>query len=257
MLLFVAATGSPAGSVSRGNPLRLTAKHSNSMPLEVDNPTWHQARLETDKILASHGDLAKWAREQAYHKVFLRGPAREKVLYLTFDDGPHKGKTDKLLALLDELHVKATFFVVGMMAQKSPDLVREIEAHGNVVGNHSFSHADMSELSFAQAYTEFLACNNQIFSITGHRPTLCRPPGGRLDTTVLTAAGDLGLTTVMWTDDPGDYKSPGARAIYDRVVKGITPGGVILLHDGIPDTWAALPGIVAYARSRGYVFKLL
>jgi peptidoglycan/xylan/chitin deacetylase (PgdA/CDA1 family) len=91
-------------------------------------------------------------------------------------------------------------------------------------------------------------------AITGDTMRFCRPPGGDYDGTVIRTAAELKLITVLWTDDPGDYATPGTRAIQKRVLDWVGNGGIVLLHDGIQQTIDVLPQIIEHLKSRGYRF---
>lgn len=209
---------------------------------------------------------ATW--QLAFHQVgspsqteHLSVPARlchgsrdEKLLALTFDDGPHPIYTEKLLAVLRAEHVRASFFVVGKMAERNPELLREEAADGHLIANHTFSHVTMTRIPENLMRTEYQAGNDAIQKITGERPRFCRPPGGDFDPEVIRAAQATGLTTVMWTDDPGDYASPGTEVIEKRTLDSLRNGGIILLHDGIQQTIDVLPDIIRDAHKLGYRF---
>lgn len=208
---------------------------------------WIKASVETSTV-----DRLSHAPNRT--SVLERGDSRVKEIALTFDDGPHPIYTEKLLALLRQERVPATFFVVGKMAERYPNLVREEVVDGDLVGNHTFSHVTLTRLPDSEIRTEYRACNDVLLQITGQVPRYCRPPGGDTDPRVVAAARSLGLTTVLWTDDPGDFASPGDAKIEDRVLAKIGNGGIVLLHDGIQQTLDVLPRIVKYARERGYRF---
>ncbi|MFI5384961.1 MAG: polysaccharide deacetylase family protein [Fimbriimonadales bacterium] len=177
-----------------------------------------------------------------------------KTIALTFDDGPHGDLTLKLLGLLRQLNVKATFFVVGKMVDKAPWLVREEFALGHEIGNHTYDHPNLDKLTGAQVAQEYRACGDAIQRATGIRPKFCRPPGGRFDTEVLRAASNEGMWTVLWTDDPGDFARPDPKVLVERLDRQMKNGGILLLHDGIPQTLQVLPEVVAELRKRGYRF---
>jgi len=191
---------------------------------------------------------------KAGYLTLSKGDPNEKTIALTFDDGPHGQKTDQLLDVLKEYHVPATFFVVGKMASKFPANIRREAQEGHLVENHTYDHLCLDALTAQQVKAEYERCSKTIFRLTGHQPRYCRPPGGDFDPAVLQAATDLGLTTTLWTDDPGDFNFLPAEKIRDRVISIARPGGIILLHDGIPGTIAALPEIIEDLRSKGFRF---
>jgi peptidoglycan/xylan/chitin deacetylase (PgdA/CDA1 family) len=177
-----------------------------------------------------------------------------KAIALTFDDGPHGTLTTQLLAELKKLDVKATFFVVGKMVDRYPDLVRQEMAQGHEVGNHTYNHLNLDKLTTPQVDLEYKNCSDAIQRATGFRPRFCRPPGGRFDTEVLRAATDEGMWTVLWTDDPGDFARPDPKVLVERLDNQLKDGGILLLHDGIPQTMQVLPEVVQELRKRGYRF---
>ncbi len=177
-----------------------------------------------------------------------------KTIAVTFDDGPHGDRTIRLLGLLRQLDVKATFFVVGKMVDKFPELVREELSQGHEVGNHTYDHVNLDDLTGPQVALEYRRCSDAIEHATGTRPKFCRPPGGRFDLEVLKAAADQGLWTVLWTDDPGDFAQPDPKVLVDRLDRQLKDGGILLLHDGIPETMDVLPEVIQELRKRGYRF---
>ncbi len=212
---------------------------------ETEDPFWQTAKAEiAEKPPTVSAPLTK----------LLRGPRDSKQLLLTFDDGPHPLSTLPLLKILEDEHVPATFFVIGKMAEKRPDLVRAIARAGHTLANHTFSHVTLPNFSFADQRTEYRANNELIEKITGQRMRFCRPPGGDFNGNTLIAAKAEGLTTVFWTDDPGDFANPGDGIILDRTLKNLNNGGIILLHDGSSNTLDTLREIIHEARARGFTF---
>lgn len=190
----------------------------------------------------------------AFDRKIIHGDLAQKTIALTFDDGPHYKFTPQLLKTLADLHVKATFFVVGKMVEKHPELVRMEAEAGHEVGNHTFSHVTLTKISPEDVMTEYRACNDLIQGITGSAPRFCRPPGGDYNQEVIEAASNLGMTTTLWTDDPADFDRPSDVVLLQRTLDNATNGGIILLHDGIPQTLRVLPTLVNTLRSRGYRF---
>lgn len=222
--------------------------------LEVDK-FWQRAKQEVDKsvleLFAQH--QAELERGIKYHKL-IKGNPRKKQVAITFDDGPHPSYTPRLLEILKQHGVKATFFLVGEMGEKYPDLVKAEIAAGHSVGNHTYHHVNLTRIPLEQVATEIKACGEVLQGITGRPPRLFRPPGGDYDKKVAEAAEALGYTMVLWTDDPGDYAKPGAKVIESRLLSSISPGGVVLIHDGIQQTLDVLPQILAYLKGKGYQF---
>jgi len=216
---------------------------------------WANAKEEVDKsvleLLAQH--QAELDRGIRYHK-FMRGDPKKKQIAITFDDGPHPAFTPKLLDILKQYGVKATFFLVGEMAEKAPDLVKAELAAGHDVGNHTYHHVNLTKIPQEDVATEIKACGDVIQQITGKAPHLFRPPGGDYSRRVAETMEALGYTMVLWTDDPGDYASPGDKVIETRVLDTISNGGIVLIHDGVQQTVDVLPQILTYLKDKGYEF---
>jgi peptidoglycan/xylan/chitin deacetylase (PgdA/CDA1 family) len=160
-----------------------------------------------------------------------------------------------VLALLRRYHAHATFFVIGRVAQANPHWTAAIVGDGQELGNHTWSHAPLPQLTDAVLHAELVGTSNAIAEITGARPALLRPPYGSLDAATDRAARALGLLSVTWSVDPQDYRARSARAIARSVLHAIRPGAIVLLHDGGGDrarTVAALRLILPALERRGY-----
>jgi len=246
-LLLTAGCARPVEERTLREKKVLTA-HRTALNLakeEKKDAYWQTARTEVDENLTSPAvPLTK----------LVRGPRNEKALLLTFDDGPHATSTLPLLKILADEHVPATFFVIGKMAEKRPDLVRAIAKAGHTIANHTFSHVTLPNFPLEEQRTEYRANNDLIEKITGQRMRFCRPPGGDYAPDTLKAARAEGLTTVLWTDDPGDFANPGDGIVLDRTLKKLNNGGIILLHDGSKNTLDTLREFIHEARERGFTF---
>lgn len=216
---------------------------------------WQEARDEVyktpEELLAQ--DAGERRRSMPLPKL-VRGSHRDKTLLLTFDDGPHASSTLPLLKILADEHVPATFFVIGKMVERRPDLLRAIAKAGHTIGNHTFSHVTLPRLPEDEIQTEYRANDDIVRKVTGQRMRFCRPPGGDYDAKTIRAAEAEGLTTVLWTDDPGDFANPGDGIVLDRTLRRLSNGGVILLHDGSPNTLDVLRELIHEARARGFTF---
>lgn len=233
------------------------ARINPAMMLNTD-PNWVDAARE---IYASQGrvdqQLRRLSKAELNRFVIRRGSERGLKLALTFDDGPHPAFTPKLVQILKEAQVPATFFMIGHMAESYPDMVKLASDNGFEIANHTFSHVTLTKLTDDQVDTEYRATNDMIKKLTGKTPRFCRPPGGDYDLNVLEAAYGLGLTTVLWTDDPGDYMNPGDSELLESETAKISAGGIILLHDGSQDTVDTLAKFIASCKRRGYRFVTL
>jgi peptidoglycan/xylan/chitin deacetylase (PgdA/CDA1 family) len=180
-----------------------------------------------------------------------------RAVALTFDDGPSPEYTPRILATLRRLGVRATFFVIGYLAQQYPAIVREEATLRMEVGNHTYNHPDVppfDELPPQLMQVE-ISLAASILTRLGVAPRLFRPPGGSFSSTVVHTASALGERIVLWSVDPTDW-TPGisAKQIARNVLSTVRPGSIVILHDGGGDrsaTLAALPAIVRGIRARG------
>ncbi|HWD39655.1 MAG TPA: polysaccharide deacetylase family protein [Fimbriimonas sp.] len=211
---------------------------------------WQQARREIESEPPHMIHLAMRRRPD----IIYRGNSEDKVVALTFDDGPHPEKAEELLNLLRQMNVKATFFVVGKMVERHPEIVRMEASEGHEIGNHSFSHVNLSKIPEEDVEVEYRACQDLLKQVIGHGARYCRPPGGQTTPAVMRAAANCAMSTAMWSDDPKDYANPGADVIQDRVLDHLSNGAIILLHEGVDETMRILPRLVTELRSEGYRF---
>lgn len=191
--------------------------------------------------------------------VFVRVAPRPgtKLVALTFDDGPSRGQTSRVLDILAEHEVKATFFLVGQQVRAQPGLARRIVREGHQVANHTYAHRRLSALDRKQVRREVLQGRNAIRDVTGVRTAWFRPPYGAVDREAWDELEHIDQRVVLWDVDPRDWARPGTGRIVDDVVSNVKPGSVVLLHDGGVDrrqTMAALPVIISRLKAKGYLF---
>lgn len=197
--------------------------------------------------LAAYG--AAWPRAQLFGRSVYRTPAPDR-LALTFDDGPNPAVTPRLLELLDRYNAKATFFVIGKFARREPGLVRELARRGHIVGNHTETHPNLFRLGPAKIREEMQLCREAMEGALGESAKWFRPPFGFRNPWVVRTARELGMTTVMWTLIPGDWRAKPADWLIERMQpvarrleslrarnpatgSGYGAGGhVLCLHDG-------------------------
>lgn len=177
-----------------------------------------------------------------------------KLIALTFDDGPSAAQTPRLLQILKEKDVKATFFVLGNMAQKSPGVIRQAEADGHEVESHTMTHANLKRSTVEGIKWEVAAINGVFTEILGHTPSLTRPPYGNVSNEVRTYVNQ---PLILWTVDPEDWKYKDAAAVRSKVVNGAFDGAIILMHDIYATTVDAVPGIIDELRAAGYEFMTI
>lgn len=176
----------------------------------------------------------------------------KKICSISFDAAWGNEQTDGLLDTLDKYKVKTTFFLVGSWAEKYPESVKEIAKRGHDVGNHSATHAHMTQISSEDMLTELENCNNKIEKLTGKRPTLFRPPYGDYDNNVVNTVMSLDMYCVQWNIDSLDWKDPSVDQIVQNCTSKLQPGSIILLHNGATNTPEALPKVIEAIHAQGY-----
>lgn len=183
----------------------------------------------------------------------IRSAGRREVM-LTFDDGPKEKLTDELLSVLSEHDVKATFFLLGVNVAKYPDLVKKIAADGHLLGNHAHTHKPLQGMVYDDILTEVQVCNALIEKLTGERPSFIRPPHGRLDSNVIKAFEEEGMTLVFWKNNPGDFLGDPGPVLAKKVLTARRNGDIILLHMGLQNVIDALPEIIKSYKEAGFRF---
>ncbi len=194
--------------------------------------------------------------------VIGRGP-REKSVYLTFDDGPSLEWTPRILDILSVCDVPAAFFLVGRYCDSNRSVAREVARAGYAVGNHTWSHRKLHLRSRSWISDELNRTHDIIADACDTTPRCFRAPHGYRNPFVSHATRALGYTTFGWTFGVWDTALPGAEVIRRRMRSQLSPGAILLLHDGDgydsrgdrSQTVAALPGIIQDARDLGYTFR--
>lgn len=189
-----------------------------------------------------------------------RGLAEEekkRTIAMTFDDGPNPKNTPQLLEVLKREGITATFFVVGKMAEKYPDLVRRIHQDGHEISNHTYNHADLTRLTDSELVFELENTRRVVSEIIGQDPHFFRPPGGQYNRKVIKTAERAGYTMVLWSDHSNDLMASTTQEIVANVVTQAEDEGVILMHNGPKQTRMALPAIFEHLRTLGFEFVTL
>lgn len=179
----------------------------------------------------------------------------EKVVAMTFDDGPHPSLTPKLLDILKARNIKCTFFVIGKNAKAYPQIIRRMIAEGHEVANHTWTHCSLPSRSDAQIRTELQQSEDALVAAANYRPHLIRPPYGAINTHVKEFMySEFGYSTIMWSVDPQDWRRPGVSVVTSRLVNGAHPGAIMLAHDIHPPTIQAMPAMFDQLLAKGYQF---
>jgi polysaccharide deacetylase family sporulation protein PdaB len=208
--------------------------------------------------------LAAPKKDRDYYEnrgeVVWEVPTEDKVIALTFDDGPDPENTSPILDLLEQYGAKATFFLVGNKVERNPELVKRELAQGHELANHTYSHSYLGKKTSAEKIRkDILQAEKVIFSVSGQKCKLFRPPGGYINETLVNTARQEGYTVVMWSwhQDTRDWSRPGVNKIVHSVLNHTQNGYIVLFHeyiDGKTQTIAALEQILPELQKRGYRF---
>ncbi len=201
-------------------------------------------------------------KNQTFGNTITSVPLHQKVVALTFDDGPNPPYTNQIVDYLHSQHVPATFFVVGRAVAAYPDVVRKEVQTGNALGNHTWDHAHLVLESSRHIQQEIEQTDAIIRRVTGVHTMLFRPPFGARDYAVVSVARRMGYEVIMWSEPlPKDWQGPPPTVIRDRVLRYVKDGDIIVLHDGNrgkggnrQNTVEATKLIVEALRARGYGF---
>ena len=178
-------------------------------------------------------------------------PKPKGIIALTFDDGPNGKYTPALLEGLKERGVHATFFLMGKNIEGKEELVRQIQADGHLIGNHTYDHVELDKISEEAAKEEIIATNQEIYEITGIYPEWIRPPYGawrkNLDFYVT-------MFPVLWDIDTLDWKSKNVESVLQIVKSQVEDGSIILMHDAYQSSVEAALQIVDILQEEGYEF---
>ena len=161
-----------------------------------------------------------------------------------------------MLAVLRKYGVHAVFFEIGQNVSRYPSITRSVRTDGNLIGNHTWSHPDLTTLSTTAVTSQL----NRMESALGYRPRCVRPPYGATSSRIATIIANRGQRQVLWTIDPRDWSRPGTSTIVSRVLTTVRSGSRVLLHDGGGDrsqTVAAVDLLIPKLRARGFVVGLM
>lgn len=175
----------------------------------------------------------------------------EKLLALTFDDGPHDVYTKKLLDGLKERDVKVSFFLVGENIEGNEELVKRMEDEGHLVGTHCYSHVDLTKKKMSEACDQILRTNELIRGITGMTPAYIRPPYGAWNKDL---EEQINMTPVLWDVDPLDWKVQNKQKVVRHILKNADQHEVILLHDVFDTSVDAALEVIDTLKKQGYTF---
>lgn len=195
------------------------------------------------------------------HGAIYKGKPDEKIVYLTFDNGYENGYTESILDTLKKEDAPATFFLTGHYLKSALPLVKRMIAEGHGIGNHTYGHPNLSNLSEQRMEEEWTKFDKLLNEVTGlERTYYTRPPEGVFNDKVLAKGNELGYRHIFWSVAFIDWyadKPKGRDFAYGELMKQLHPGAVILMHTVSPDNAQALPSFIQDAKKAGYTFQTL
>lgn len=214
--------------------------------------------------LYTHVQAAPQNKNRDYYEargeIVWEVPSDEKIIALTFDDGPDPSDTPAILDLLKQYEAKATFFVIGKRVEMYPELAKREIAEGHEIANHTYSHSYFKKrMPGEKIQKEIQQAEQTIVNTTGKKPHLFRPPGGYYSENVVAASKKNGYLVVMWSwhQDTEDWSKPGVNKIVNKVLNNARNGDIVLFHDyveGKSQTLEALKQVLPRLKERGYRF---
>lgn len=175
----------------------------------------------------------------------------EKVVALTFDDGPDPRTTPQALDILKKYKAKATFFMVGQNVAGNEALIQRVKDEGHQIGIHTWDHPVLTKLPLDQAKSQILDTQSALYKAVGIKPTITRPPYGAIN---LSIQNSVDQSFIMWNVDSLDWKNRNTEAILAQIKASTKPGSIILMHDIHQTTIDALPAVLDYLKKEGYSF---
>lgn len=178
-------------------------------------------------------ELFEQPTNQIFGRTVTQGPTDERVVALTYDDGPNPPYTGRILDVLEQEHVPATFFLVGRAVQAYPAVVQREVRDGDAIGNHTWDHRHLIVMTRSQVRASLQQTDAAIYAASHEHTHLMRPPFGARDWFVMQVAHNLGYTVVMWSVPLArDWEYPPPQVIAQRILPHVSDGSIIVLHDG-------------------------
>lgn len=229
-------------------------------PFSADAEEFHWGfKKATDGVPPDAGGALNALLEK--HGAIYKGKPDEKIVYLTFDNGYENGYTESILDTLKKEDVPATFFLTGHYLKSAAPLVKRMVAEGHGIGNHSYGHPNMANLSEKRMEEEWTTFDKLLKDVAGVERTIyTRPPEGVFNDKVLAKGNELGYRHIFWSIAFIDWhadKPRGRDYAYGELMKQLHPGAIILMHTVSPDNEQALPSFIQDAKKAGYAFHSL
>lgn len=242
-----------------GHFTAMTHEHFAPVSAPISNASdWGLSFQEDGKAPVANASAEEMKKYNAYYV----NPTENKVLYLTFDAGYENGHTEAILDALKKHNAPATFFVVGTYVKNNPELVKRMVSEGHIVGNHTYSHPDMSSISSKEAFEkELSSVENAYKEVTGETMTkFYRPPQGKYSEENLQMAKELGYSTFFWSLAYVDWykdNQPTKEEAFNKLLPRIHPGAIVLLHSTSSTNAEILDELLTKWEEMGYSFYAL
>lgn len=225
--------------------------------LVISMYSYKQENLKNKEVMNLSEDIVN-----DYEDIIIRkGNDDEKVIALTFDDGPDVDFTPQILDILKKHDVKATFFVVGEKVGWNPELLRREYDEGHEIGNHTFTHINVSKRGYGEIEKEITDTQQTIKKVIGQEPKLFRPPYRALSKEMCSIVKQKNMNIILWSNlDPRDWSNPGVYYIVNTITSKVENGNIILLHDynnsrnSKSQTIQALDVVIPKLKEKGYKF---
>lgn len=227
-------------------------KDSESTTEEEDASKKNQSTENSESISEEENTTTESETTTVYTGPNFQNSAidpNKPMVALTFDDGPSRQNTNRILDALKQYNAHATFFMVGYNIDGNEDILRRVTEEGSEVANHSATHCKLTTLDAAGIASEVDAIADKIKSITGQESVLIRPPYGAADENVMAAIKD---PVILWSIDTEDWKTRNAQSTIQNIQSSVYDGAIILMHDLYGETADAAVQIIEWLNSQGY-----
>lgn len=209
---------------------------------------------KADKIKKEEEERRKQKEAKKKQEEQNKRKSGKKYVAFTFDDGPSPDITPRILNILDEYDVQATFFMLGKQVDYYPEIARQVKEAGHQIGNHSVTHVDLTTVKKSRIESEIGDATDKIYQATKLKPDVFRPPYGAYNQAVINTAKAYNQPIIMWSVDSFDWKNKNGHTVYKQVMNEVHPGAIILMHDIHPSTADGLPKILKALKNEGYEF---
>lgn len=235
----------PLDSLLQANPYCSPWNMRPGMPVLIPDSAYRNAvydilgssdkisKAEMNNIIEGRKYIVRLAKKYP-DEIYVNGPAGEKNVSLTFDDGPDGSVTPRILDILKDNKIKVSFFFVGTQINYFPGMVRRAYDEGHLVLNHTWDHPYLTKKDAGEIRREITLTENRIQSITGRKPALVRPPYGAADEKVIAAISGTNNRAIMWSIDSMDWvPKADKQTILKNILDNVRPGDIVLLHSSV------------------------